>query len=150
MAAFSTDGSVAVITEPPNITASNLSAATTVSNDAPGGGGGGGCFIATAAFGSHLHPQVQILRNFRDHYLQTNPLGRSVVALYYRISPPLADLIAQHELMRGATRLALAPVIIFTEHPASMSGAALLLLLMVLYIAHRAVSRNAIQPTCKK
>jgi hypothetical protein len=79
-------------------------------------GKGGGCFIATAAYGSYLHPKVELLRAFRDRYLLTNPPGRLFVALYYRVSPPIADLIARHESLRGAARLLLAPVVLAVEH----------------------------------
>ncbi len=80
------------------------------------GGGGGGCFIATAAYGSYLHPQVQALREFRDHYLLTNAVGRQLVAVYYRLSPPLADIIARHEPLRTATRILLTPVVFAVAH----------------------------------
>ena len=76
----------------------------------------GGCFIATAAYGSYLHPKVALLRAFRDRYLLTNPPGRLFVALYYRVSPPIAELIARHAVLRGATRLLLAPVVLAVEH----------------------------------
>jgi hypothetical protein len=76
-----------------------------------GGGGGGGCFIATAAYGSPLAQEVQILRRFRDRYLLTSAPGRLVVATYYRISPPLARWIAAHDSVRGAVRGPLRPIV---------------------------------------
>jgi hypothetical protein len=81
-----------------------------------GGGGGGGCFIATAAYGSYLHPKVIVLRSFRDNYLLTNPAGRAIVAGYYKLSPPMAAFIARHDTLRYAVRRILAPLIFAVEH----------------------------------
>ena len=57
------------------------------SSNGGGGGGGGGCFIATAAYGSIMHPYVKELRKFRDTYLLTNYMGKVFVDLYYEYSP---------------------------------------------------------------
>jgi subtilisin family serine protease len=86
-----------------------------------GGGGGGGCFIATAAYGSYLHPSVRLLRNFRDHTLLTNAPGRAFVTLYYRLSPPVADFIAQHEIVRTLARWLLTPLVLMILHPVFIS-----------------------------
>jgi len=75
------------------------------------GDGGGGCFIATAAYGSPLEAQVDLLRKFRDRFLLTNPTGRSFVMLYYAFSPPAADFIAKHDSLRAVVRLALLPAV---------------------------------------
>lgn len=75
------------------------------------GGGGGGCFIATAAFGSPMAPQVQVLREVRDKYLLTNGPGRVAVEAYYAVSPPIADVISRSETLRAAVRFGLLPVL---------------------------------------
>ena len=75
------------------------------------GGGGGGCFIATAAYGSPLHPHLDTLRDFRDKYLMPNGFGRKFVELYYRYSPGIASFIAGHKLLKVAVRINLLPVI---------------------------------------
>jgi endonuclease YncB( thermonuclease family) len=69
------------------------------------------CFIATAAYDSPIDPRVKILRKFRDKYLLTNKLGRSIVNIYYSYSPELANFISQHESLKAVTRLWLLPII---------------------------------------
>ena len=70
------------------------------------------CFIATAAFGSPLHPYVKTLQDFRDRYLLPTPLGRKFVNLYYKYSPPFAKLITNHKSLRTVVRVWLVPVVV--------------------------------------
>jgi len=76
-----------------------------------GGGGGGGCFIATAAYGSYMEKHVMVLREFRDHFLLTNPMGKAFVDLYYTYSPPVADFITSHDNLRVVVRWSLIPLV---------------------------------------
>ena len=85
-----------------------ITSSTTVTSS---GGGGGGCFIATAAYGSYAAPCVMILREMRDRFLLTNSIGKSLVSLYYKYSPPLADFIANHDNLKMVVRLSLLPLV---------------------------------------
>jgi len=87
------------------------------------------CFIATAAYGTPMAAEVDILRDFRDRYLLTNAMGRAFVDLYYRVSPPIADFITEHPGLKPIVRAGLAPAvtvsaIIVNTAPAEKMGVA--------------------------
>lgn len=69
------------------------------------------CFVATASFGSALHPGVAILRDFRDRFILNHALGQWMVDQYYLVSPPLAEIIAANAVLRHLVRLLLLPCI---------------------------------------
>ena len=76
---------------------------------------GGGCLIATAAYGSELAPQVQLLREIRDGTLLSTDSGTSFMAgfnqFYYSFSPAIADLERESVVFRDAVRVAIAPAL---------------------------------------
>jgi len=69
------------------------------------------CFIATAAYGTSMADEIQILREFRDEYLLTNPLGQGLVSVYYRASPPVAEFITEHPGLKPVVRVGLLPAV---------------------------------------
>jgi len=71
----------------------------------------GGCFIATAAYGTPMAEEVQILREFRDECLLTNPVGKGLVDFYYKVSPPIAEFITEHPSLKPMVRAGLMPVV---------------------------------------
>lgn len=73
------------------------------------------CFIATAAFGSQMAPQVDLLRQFRNQFLLTHSWGVWFVKFYYRTSPPIAEFISQHDTLRTVIRTLLWPLIVFAQ-----------------------------------
>lgn len=64
------------------------------------------CFIATAAYGSAVAPEVAILSNFRDQVLLKSFMGRVFVRCYYFLSPPLARSVAKNMLWRRLAKYA--------------------------------------------
>lgn len=64
------------------------------------------CFIATAAYGTPLAPQLTVLRRFRDLCLP-----ETVVQLYYWLSPPMAKYIRRRCNIRRIVRQLLEPLI---------------------------------------
>ncbi len=54
------------------------------------------CFIATTVYGNRNHPNVNVLRQFRDEVLNQNPLGRTFVTAYYSgLGKKAAEMIEQ-------------------------------------------------------
>ena len=75
------------------------------------------CFIATAAYGSYFHPEVKVLRNFRDNVLLKSDFGTRIVGLYYRYSPPFADYIRNKDILKGIIRIILKPIVFLILQP---------------------------------
>ena len=82
----------------------------------PSPSGSGGCFIATAAYGTPTAEQVDVLREFRDTVLLKSTVGSQFVALYYQLSPPIADVIAGNSFLRTLVReLVVGPIVWVVE-----------------------------------
>jgi hypothetical protein len=69
------------------------------------------CFVATAAYGSTLANDVEMLRRFRDSFLQRTVLGELAVETYYTFGPAMAGLIGESDLLRVTARTLLAPLV---------------------------------------
>ena len=65
------------------------------------------CYIATATYGAPLNENIDVLRDFRDKVLMTNPVGETFVSAYYTTSPPIADALRENDGLRTVTRLTL-------------------------------------------
>ena len=86
---------------------------TTPPNPPPSGVG---CFIATVAYGTPTAEQLDVLREFRDVVLLESTAGSQFVALYYQLSPPVAEFIAENELLRTLVReLLVDPIVWMVE-----------------------------------
>jgi len=86
-------------------------------------GAGSQCCIATAAYGSPMAEEIEILREFRDEHLLPNPLGRALVDLYYKISPPMAEFITEHPSLKPIVRAGLLPAVAMSAAFANVSPA---------------------------
>jgi hypothetical protein len=77
--------------------------------------GKNGCLIATAAFGTELAPQVQLLREVRDGVLYSTGAGTTFMAgfneFYYAFSPAVADLERQSPLFKEVVKTAITPML---------------------------------------
>ncbi|MBW6491891.1 MAG: hypothetical protein K0B15_11935 [Lentimicrobium sp.] len=60
----------------------------------------GGCFIATACYGNYDHPNVIVLRNFRDNVLAKSQFGKLFISLYYFYSPAIAAKIERSQKLK--------------------------------------------------
>ena len=74
-----------------------------------------GCLIATAAYGTELAPQVQILREVRDNVLLSTNSGKSFMSgfneFYYSFSPTIADWERQNLIFKDTVKITLTPLL---------------------------------------
>lgn len=75
-----------------------------------------GCYIATMAYGSYEHPQVMVLRQFRDMVLKTSLLGRTFISVYYGLSPKLVRVLDGHDKINLFIRKRLDKMVLCIHH----------------------------------
>jgi len=109
------------------------------------------CFIATAAYGTPMAPQIDILRDFRDQYLLTNPVGEALVEFYYKVSPPMAEFITEHPALKPVVRAGLVPAVAMStvavkttsaEKMAILGSLALVCIALAIWVRERARRRG--------
>ena len=76
---------------------------------------GGGCLIATAAYGSEMSPQVQLLREIRDNQLMNTESGSAFMStfnnVYYSFSPTIADMQRDSPILKEIVKVGLTPML---------------------------------------
>ncbi len=76
---------------------------------------GGGCLIATAAYGSEMAPQVQLLREIRDNQLMNTNSGILFMTgfnqLYYSFSPIIADMQRENPVFKEVVKIGITPLL---------------------------------------
>jgi len=74
-----------------------------------------GCLIATAAFGSELAPQVQMLRETRDNIVMQTKSGATFMtafnSAYYSFAPTVADWERQNPVFKEIVKVTITPLI---------------------------------------
>ncbi|HEY5088392.1 MAG TPA: fibronectin type III domain-containing protein [Polyangia bacterium] len=74
-----------------------------------------GCFVATAAWGSALGPEVSALRRVRDRLRPASVLFAAATDLYYRSGPAAAEVLGRSDTARAVVRRFLGPVGVAAE-----------------------------------
>lgn len=71
------------------------------------------CFLTNlfAVAGTDDNKILCEIRNFRDSYLLTNPMGEMLVSAYYKTSPTLAEFIKEHPILRNTAKTLFYPLV---------------------------------------
>ena len=76
---------------------------------------GGGCLIATAAYGTELAPQVQLLREIRDNTLFSTTSGTTFMSgfntIYYSFAPTVADWERESPMFKEVVKTMITPML---------------------------------------
>lgn len=121
---------------------------TSTENGTSGEDGNGGCLIATAAHGTEMAEQVQLLREIRQNVLLESQSGTAFMStfnhVYYSFSPTVADWERQSPVFREAVKATVTPMLltlsilahvdIDSEEQLLGYGSAIILLNLALYL----------------
>ena len=110
-----------------------------------GSSSSGICFIATAAYGTPLADDIHVLRDVRDSYMLNTAVGSAFVDAYYRVSPPIADVVADSALLRSVVRTLLTPIVILSSFVLAMPGVSVVLVAMAGLLAAARLRRKVTQ-----
>ena len=69
-----------------------------------------GCFVATAAWGSAMAPDVEAMRKVRDRLRPASTMFAVATDLYYRSGPAAAEVLKRSDTARALVRRLLGPV----------------------------------------
>ena len=69
-----------------------------------------GCFVATAAWGSALAPDVDAMRKVRDRLRSRSTMFAVATDLYYRSGPAAAEVLRRSDTARALVRRLLGPI----------------------------------------
>ncbi|RGP35203.1 calcium-binding protein [Pseudotabrizicola alkalilacus] len=67
--------------------------------EAPSGETSAGCFVATAVYADPNHPDVWLLRWYRDEVLRSCTLGRLFIAVYWVVGPRIAETVSKYAFL---------------------------------------------------
>ncbi len=74
-----------------------------------------GCLIVTAAYGTELAPQIQLLREIRDNILFSTTSGTSFMlgfnTLYYSFAPTIADWERGNPMFKETVKILITPML---------------------------------------
>jgi hypothetical protein len=69
-----------------------------------------GCFVATAAWGSAMAPDVAAMRKVRDRLRPQSTMFAVAADLYYRSGPAAAEVLRRSDTARALVRRFLGPI----------------------------------------
>ena len=77
--------------------------------------GGKNCFIATAVYGNIDHPNIELLRNFRDEKLTNFILGRAFIKFYYKNSPNFSKFVKRNYTLKKYCKSILDLIVLYLK-----------------------------------
>lgn len=73
------------------------------------------CYIATMVYEDYNHPDVIVLRKFRDNFLKKYYFGRKAIKFYYLYSPYFVNFVSNKLFLRKITKAVIIKIVKFLK-----------------------------------